>query len=86
MICADCEHWTPGEFWGTNNRKNSTVVACKGWCLAKPNKRKRWNYAPACKCQLFSKKKRTGLIMSGVGLPTEEQLNIIKEFLEENLE
>ena len=43
MICADCELWTPGEFWGTNNRKNSTLVACKGWCIAKPNKRKRWN-------------------------------------------
>lgn len=84
-ICAECKHWTMGNFWSSNPRKNSTVIACKGWCNAKPNKRKRWNYAPASNCQLFDKREQTSLIMSGCGLPTEEQLNTIVSFVEEKL-
>lgn len=87
MICANCIHWTMGDTWGTNpnGRDHGVLVECKGWCLAKPNKRKRWNYQPATKCPLFSKRKQTGLIMTGQGLPTQEQLDTIANFLEENL-
>lgn len=53
--------------------------------LAKPNKRKRWNYSPATKCPLFSKKECTGIIIEGQGVPTEEQLETIQNFVEENL-
>jgi len=84
-ICAECKHWKMGDIWGSNSRTNSTVIACKGWCYAKPNKRKRWNYAPASNCQLFDKREQTSLIMSGCGLPTEEQLNTIVSFVEEKL-
>ena len=84
-ICADCKHWEIGDTWGTNSRINSTVIACKGWCNAKPNKRKRWSYAPANNCQLFDKREQTSLIMSGCGLPTKEQLNTIVSFVEEKL-
>ena len=87
MICANCVHWTMGDTWGTNfnGRDNGVTIECKGWCLAKPNKRKRWNYKPADKCPLFVKRKQTGFIMSSHGLPTQEQLNTITNFLEENL-
>jgi len=86
MVCADCIHWTMGATWGApNGRGHGFTIECKGWCLAKPNKRKRWNYQPAIKCHLFSKRKHTGLIMAGKGLPTEEQLETIINFLEENL-
>lgn len=87
MICANCVHWTMGDTWGTNpnGKDHGVLVECKGWCLAKPNKRKRWNYQPAKKCPLFTKRKQTGLIMTGQGLPTPEQLETIHNFLEENL-
>lgn len=86
MICADCVHWTMGDTWGSPRGKgHGVVVECKGWCFAKPNKRKRWNYNPSSKCKLFEKKKQNGLMISGNGLPTEEQLEIIANFLEENL-
>jgi len=61
------------------------LIDSKGWCLAKSNKRKRWNYQPCAKCKLFEKRKRNGIIISGKGLPTEEQLEAIMNFLEENL-
>ena len=42
MICANCVHWTMGDTWGTNfnGRDHGVTIECKGWCLAKPNKRK----------------------------------------------
>lgn len=83
MICADCVHWTMGDTCGSPRGKgHGVIVECKGWCFAKPNKRKRWNYQPATKCLLFSKRKSTGLMISGEGLPTEEQLETIANFLE----
>lgn len=53
--------------------------------LAKQYKRKRWNYSPATKYPLFSKKELTSLIIEGQGVPTEEQLETIQNFVEENL-
>ena len=88
QYCVDCSHWTMGDTWGTPQGRDhgyGFTVECKGWCLAKPNKRKRWNYSPATKCLLFDKRKRIGLIMEGQGLPTEEQLETIQNFIEENL-
>ena len=64
-ICAECSHWEPGDFWGTSDRKRGTIVESKGWCTAKPNKRKRWNYHPSC--NLFDKRKRTAFIYQGGG-------------------
>jgi len=45
----------------------------------------KWNYSPATKCPLFSKKELTSLIIEGQGAPTEEQLETIQNFVEENL-
>ena len=87
MICANCIHWTMGDTWGTNfnGRDHGVSIECQGWCLAKPNKRKRWNYKPADKCPLFVKRKQIGIIIEGNGLPTQKQLDTIANFLEENL-
>lgn len=86
QYCVDCSHWTVGEVWGTpQGRDHGFLIECKGWCLAKPNKRKRWNYSPATKCPLFSEKECTGIIIEGQGVPTEEQLETIQNFVEENL-
>lgn len=87
MICADCIHWIPGDTWGTNpnGTDHGVLVECKGWCLAKPNKRKRWNYCSVAKCKLFDKAKRRGLIMSGEVPITKEQLETLSNFLEEIL-
>ena len=85
MICADCIHWSPGEFWSSGNGKHSTIVECKGLCKAKKNYRKRWNYSPAYNCCMFKKKKQRGLIMSGVGTMTDEQMLRLHDFLEENI-
>ena len=86
MICAECTHWTPGEFWGTGEHNHGTVVDCKGWCYAKKNRRKRWNYTSAYDCAYFEKKRMKGLIMSGSGPMTEEQIYRLSEFLVENFE
>ena len=84
--CANCSHWTMGDTWGSpQGRDHGFLIECKGWCLAKPNKRKRWNYQPATKCLLFSGRERTSLILEGQGLPTEEQLRTIQSFIEEKL-
>ena len=86
QYCVNCSHWSMGEIWGTpQGRDHGFIAETKGWCFAKPNKRKRWNYQPATKCPLFDKRERTGLIMEGQGLPTEEQLETIQNFIEENL-
>ena len=87
MICAECKKWTMGETWGTNpnGKDHGTIVECKGWCLAKPNKRKRWNYQPAHKCKLFDPSEQDTLIISGRGLPTQEQLDTIINFVETKL-
>lgn len=86
MICAECEHWTMGDTWGSPiGRDHGVVIESKGWCLAKPNKRKRWNYQPCYKCLLFEKRKRDGIILCGNGPITEEQFNVINNFLEEKL-
>ena len=87
MICAGCKHWTMGDTWGTPmGRDHGVLVECKGWCLAKPGvKRKRWNYQPCHKCKLYEARKRDAIILSGTGLPTEEQLEVIKNFIEEKL-
>ena len=86
MICAECEYWTMGDTWGSSiGKDHGVVVECKGWCLAKPNKRKRWNYCPCNNCKLFKKRKKDGIILYGEGLPTEEQINTIVNFLEERL-
>lgn len=75
-----------GDTWGTpQGRDHGFTIECKGWCFAKPSKRKRWNYHPATKCPLFDERERIGLIMEGQGLPTEEQLETIQNFIEEKL-
>lgn len=64
-ICADCLHWEPGDLWGTGNGNHGVVVESKGWCLAKPNKRKRWNYHPMC--DKFKPRKKQGFFYQGGG-------------------
>ena len=83
MICAECKHWTMGDTWGTNlsGRDHGVVVECMGWCLAKPNKRKRWNYQPAKKCTLFDPRRPTSLIINGEGPATEEQIQQVLEYI-----
>ncbi len=84
-ICAECVHWRMGDTWGTNltGRDHGVLVESKGWCVAKPNKRKRWNYQPASKCNLLELREKNTLIMSGQGLPTKEQIDTIMDFLDE---
>ncbi len=85
-ICAQCKHWTMGDTWGTPmGRDHGVTVESKGWCLAKPNKRKRWNYQPCYKCALFEARDRDGIIISGTGVPTKEQLQPIFDFIDEKL-
>ena len=43
-ICAECKHWTGGEFWGSGSGKHGVVIEAKGWCTLRSNKRKRWNH------------------------------------------
>ena len=81
MICADCKFWEPGEFWSTGAHK--TIVACKGWCSAKKNRRKRWNYAPACN-SLFDEKKSDTLILHGEGPVTIDHLLQVIDFINKN--
>ena len=86
MICADCVHWTMGDTWGTPmGKEHGVLVECKGWCLAKPNKRKRWNYQPCNNCSLFEAKEKDSLIICGTGMPTDEQMQAVKDFLKEKL-
>lgn len=84
-ICAECVSWEMGDFWSGGSGKHGVVIECKGWCIAKPNKRKRWNYQPCHKCNLFSKREQNAIIMSGCGMPTEEQMETIINFIEEKL-
>ena len=82
MICAECKHWTMGDTWGSPmGRDHGVVIECKGWCLAKPNKRKRWNYQPCFKCPLFEAREVNSIIMSGTGMPNEEQIQTILDFI-----
>jgi len=83
-ICAECKHWTCGEFWGSGSGKHGVVVESKGWCTLKSNKRKRWNYIPACKD--FLKAKRNGFFYEGGNLPIEEDLANITELMKELVE
>ena len=86
MICAECKHWTMGDTWGSPmGRDHGVTVESKGWCLAKPSKRKRWNYQPCHKCELFEARKVNSLIMSGTGMPSEEQIQTILDFVKEKL-
>ena len=72
--CVDCSHWEPGEFW--------SATGTKGWCLAKPNKRKRWNYCNAC--DLFDERKKTGFFyQGGGGNSIEVDLDNIADKMEE---
>ena len=80
-ICAECNHWDMGDFWGTGSGKHGVLVESKGWCLFKKNKRKRWNYCPACKD--FDKRKMNGFIYEGGGKPIEEDLKNIAELMED---
>ena len=81
-ICAECQHWEPGDFWGTGSGKHGLLVESKGWCAFKKNKRKRWNYCGACKD--FDKKPMAGFIyMGGGGTPIEEDLENITEKMKE---
>lgn len=81
-ICAECKHWDIGEFWGTGGGRNGVLIASKGWCLFKKNKRKRWNYCHACKD--FDKKPMTGFIyQGGGGNSIEQDLANIGELIKE---
>lgn len=81
LICADCKHWEMGDLWGSGSGKHGLVIECKGWCFAKKNKRKRWNYSPSCK--LFDKEPVHGFIYEGGGGKLiEEDLNNIGELME----
>lgn len=83
-ICAECAKWKPGDFWGTGTGKHGVLVESKGWCFYKKNKRKRWNYCPACK-EGFEKSKRKGFTYCGNGEPTMEDLENITAMTEEIL-
>ena len=81
-ICAECVSWEMGDFWGSGSGKHGVVIECKGWCVFKPNKRKRWNYCPACKD--FNKRKMNGFIYEGGGGKTiEEDLENITVLMQE---
>lgn len=84
-ICANCIHWEMGDYWGTGTGNHGVLVECKGWCLAKKNKRKRWNYCSACK-DLFEAREQNTLIMHGTGLPTDDQLNELDNFIKKCFE
>ena len=85
LICAQCQYWEMGDFWGTGSGKHGFLVESKGWCKVKRNKRKRWNYCPAC--GLFKKEPRQGFIYEGGGGNTiEEDLNNITELFKEMAE
>ena len=85
LICAHCQYWEMGDFWGTGSGKHGFLVESKGWCKVKKNKRKRWNYCPAC--GLFKKEPRQGFIYEGGGGKTiEEDLNNITELFKEMAE
>ena len=83
-ICAECAKWKPGDFWGTGTGKHGVLVESKGWCVYKKNKRKRWNYSPACK-EGFEKRKKNGFTYCGNGVPTMEDLENIATLTEELL-
>jgi hypothetical protein len=75
-----------GDFWGSGSGKHGVVIECKGWCTLKPNKRKRWNYTPACNC--FDGRERTSFIYNGndVNLEVIEEIcdNVEKWFNKEH--
>lgn len=86
MRCSECKYWEPGEYWQSPNGKgHGCLIDCKGFCTAKPNKRKRWNYASAYNCNFFTKSERNSYIMYGNGVPTQEQLNRLIDFIDEKL-
>lgn len=65
-FCSDCKHWTMGEMWQYPKGKgHGTPLESKGWCFAKPNKRKRWNYCSASKCKLFDEREQNSLSAFG---------------------
>jgi hypothetical protein len=79
MMCVDCKHWDIGNYWSTGS--HGLTIESKGWCLVKKNKRKRWNYCPACK--LFERKQKIGFIYQGGNKPIEEDLANICRLIEE---
>lgn len=79
-ICAECTKWEPGDFWGTGSGNHGALVECKGWCLLKKNKRKRWNYHKAC--DGFDNAHR-GFIYCGGDLPIEEDLANVTQLVNE---
>lgn len=89
-ICAECIHWTMGDIWESPiGRDHGVTIECKGWCLAKPNRRKRWNYHPATKCKLFDKRPMRGFIYEGGDNNSIEGdlyniSELIKELVEDN--
>lgn len=75
-ICAECVYWESGPFWSSGSGKHGTLVEAKGWCNVKKNRRKRWNYHPACElCDLMEKTSFT--YCGGGGTPIEEDLQNI---------
>lgn len=87
-ICAECSHWDVGDFWFGSDGEHGVAIETKGWCLLKPNKRKRWNYHPVCDC--FNRKPVTGFIYQGGCKPVEEDIKglaeAMREFCEDNME
>jgi len=84
-ICAECEHWKMGNEWSCSSEsKHGVLVETKGWCMLKPNKRKRWNYHPAC--DNLKKRKKRGFFYEGGNKPIEEDLDNIFGLMEEILE
>lgn len=85
-ICAECKYWEVGNFWGSGSGKHGLLVESKGWCVAKKNKRKRWNYCPSCK--LFENEPKRGFIYIGGGKTIEEDLyniaGLMSELVEDN--
>ena len=71
-----------GDIWTSGSGKHRVAIECKGWCILKPNKRKRWNYISAC--DNFSKRKKNGFIYEGGGGKTiEEDLSNITSLMQE---
>lgn len=80
-VCAECAKWELGDFWSSSDGRHGVFIETKGWCTHKKNKRKRWNYHPACND--FDKRKKSGFIYCGSGKPTMEDIENIAELTEE---
>ena len=92
QICAQCQSWECGGYWGSGSGKHGVVIESQGFCTFKKDKngnvfkRKRWNYCPACKD--FNRAKRNSFIYESTGNMVEDLenvANLMKEITNDNL-